>query len=80
MTIDTVNEIWQELKRYIGPTDRPEAADMLVNILIDNDYDAADIRDAFKGDPDVRHSLQTYLLEDEESEEEEDFDDLFDDR
>jgi hypothetical protein len=79
MAVDIVYEVWQELKRHITTTDRAEAADSLVNVLIDNDYDADQIRDAFKGDNDVKRALQSFLDDAEEDLDEEDEDDYNDD-
>jgi hypothetical protein len=79
MAVDIVYEIWQELKRHISTGDRSEAADSLVNVLIDNDYDADQIRDAFKGDNDVKRALQSFLDDAEEDLDEEDEDDYNDD-
>lgn len=73
-------EIWGELKRYVNTVDRAEAAETVVQILMDNDSDVDDIRDAFKGDSDIKRALTTYLdndkdyEEDDEEEEEEDSD------
>ena len=78
MAVDLASDIWQELKRYIGSTDRAEAADTLINILIDNDYDAEQIRDAFKGDNDVKRALQSFIDDTEEDLDEEDEDDYDD--
>jgi hypothetical protein len=78
MAVDLAHDLWQELKRYIGTTDRGDAADTLVNLLIDNDYDAEDIRAAFKGDNDVKKALQSYLDDAEEDLDEEDEDDYDD--
>ena len=77
MAVDLAYEIWQELKRHISTVDRGDAADTLVSVLIDNDYDAADIRSAFKGDSDVKRSLESYLddLGDNEVEEDDDYND-----
>lgn len=79
MAVDIVHEVWQELKRHISTGDRAEAADSLVNLLIDNDYDADQIRDAFKGDNDVKRALQSFLDDTEEDLDEED-EDEYDDR
>ncbi len=69
-------EIWGELKRYVNTVDRAEAAETVVQILMDNDSDVEDIRDAFKGDSDIKRALTSYLDNDkdyeEEDEEEED--------
>lgn len=79
MAVDIVHEVWQELKRHISTTDRGEAADSLVNLLIDNDYDAEQIRMVFKGDNDVKRALQSFIDDAEEDleEDEEDIDDLY---
>ena len=74
------SEIWAELKRYVNTVDRNEAAETIVSILIDNDSDIEDIRNAFKGDADIKRALTAYLdndkdfAEDEEEEvEDEDY-------
>lgn len=79
MAVDIVYEVWQELKRHISTGDRAEAADSLVNVLVDNDYNADQIRDAFKGDNDVKRALQSFLDDAEEDLDEEDEDDYNDD-
>jgi len=72
-------EIWGELKRYVNTVDRAEAAETVVQILMDNDSDVEDIRDAFKGDSDIKRALTSYLdndndySEDEEEIEDEDY-------
>ena len=69
------SEIWGELKRFVNTVDRSEAAETVVQILMDNDSDVEDIRDAFKGDSDIKRALTAYLDNDKdysEDEEEED--------
>ena len=74
------SEIWGELKRFVNTVDRAEAAETVVQILMDNDSDVDDIRDAFKGDTDIKRALTAYLdndkdyVEDEEDEFEEEED------
>jgi len=75
------SEIWGELKRFVNTVDRAEAAETVIQILMDNDSDVEDIRDAFKGDTDIKRALTAYLdndkdyaTEDEEEEEDEDED------
>jgi len=75
-----VAELWGELKRYVNTVDRAEAAETVVQILMDNDSDVEDIRDAFKGDSDIKRALTSYLDNDndyseEEEEEEEEYED-----
>ena len=71
MTVELANEIWSELKRYVNIVDRAEAAETMVQILMDNDSDVEDIRTAFKGDTDIKRALTTYLDNDKDYEEEE---------
>jgi len=82
MTEHLAAELWGELKRYVNTVDRAEAAETVVQILMDNDSDVEDIRDAFKGDSDIKRALTSYLdndndyeEEEEEEEEEEDYND-----
>lgn len=78
MAVELVADLWREIKRYVSPVDRGEAADTVVNFLIDNDYSADEIRNEFKGDGDIKRALQSYLDDTEEDLEEED-DDPYDD-
>jgi hypothetical protein len=78
--VAVASELWSELKRYVNTVDRGEAAETIVAILIDNDCDVDDIKNAFKGDSDIKRALTAYLDndksyedEDEEAEEEEDY-------
>jgi hypothetical protein len=70
MSVDVAYDLWTEFRCFLSTPDRAEAADALVNVLIDNDYDAEDIRSAFKGDADVKRALQSYLDDAEEDVEE----------
>jgi len=76
------SEIWGELKRFVNTVDRDEAAETVIQILMDNDSDVEDIRSAFKGDSDIKRALTAYLdndkdyaAEDEEEDEEEEEED-----
>lgn len=64
MDLSIVSEVWNELQRYVNTVDRNEAAETLVSVLIDNDSDPEDIREAFKGDKEVRRALTEYLESD----------------
>ena len=74
MSVELSREIWTELRRYVNPQDRTEAAETVVSVLIDNDVCADDIRDAFKGDTEIKRAL-THYLKDHAEEEEDDEDD-----
>jgi hypothetical protein len=78
MSVELSKEIWDELKRYVNPQDRDEAAETLVSVLIDNDCDADDIKAVFKSDSDVKRALTSYL-KDHADDEDEDDEDLHDD-
>jgi hypothetical protein len=71
MTETVASEIWSELKRYVNTVDRAEAAETIVSILIDHDSDVEDIRDAFKGDADIKRALTVYLDNDKDYAEDE---------
>ncbi len=77
-SVAVASEIWTELKRYVNTVDRSEAAETVVSILIDNDCGVDDIKDTFKGEPDIKRALTVYLdndkdyAEEDEVEEEED--------
>jgi len=77
MSETIASEIWGELKRFVNTVDRAEAAETVIQILMDNDSDVEDIRDAFKGDSDIKRALTAYLDNDKDyaaEDEEEDFD------
>ena len=79
MSADLSKEIWNELKRYVNPQDRNEAAETLVSVLIDNDVGADEIKDTFKSDSEVKRALAHYLKDHEEDDDEDLHDDEDDD-
>ena len=82
MSVDLAAAVWEELKRYVGTLDRTEAADALVNLLIDSNFDSDEIRDAFKGDAEIKKALNAYISDrsdDEEESDDEDADTDYDD-
>lgn len=72
MGLDISAELWSELKNFILPTDRADAADTVVTMLIDAGFDADEIQEAFKGDGDIKLAIADYVDEDVD-------DDFFDD-
>jgi hypothetical protein len=74
MSETIASEIWGEIKRFVNTVDRAEAAETVIQILMDNDSDVEDIRAAFKGDTDIKRALTAYLDNDKDyaAEEEED--------
>jgi hypothetical protein len=73
MSADVTAEIWGELRRYVNVVDRDEAAETVVAVLIDNDYDADQIRAAFKGDAEIKRALALYVNKDVEEAPEDDY-------
>ncbi len=77
MSISCLNmaaEVWDALRNNIDLNDRDDAADNLVNLLIDNNYEADEIKDAFRGEKEVLSALKNYVSEHEEEYEEDDED------
>ena len=72
MSADIAAEIWSELKRFINSMDQADAAETLVNVMIDNDIDSEDIRSAFAGDAMVKRILSDYVDDEEEDDYDED--------
>ena len=79
MYLTGVSEVWDEMRRYVNTVDRSEAAETLVGVLIDNDVDPEDIKEAFKGDSDVRKALAEYLDTESDQDDEEDYLEDFED-
>ena len=80
MSLDFVSEVWDALRSHIDLNERSDAADTLINLLIDNNYEADDIKNAFRGDKEMLKALKGYaeqhdVEEDYEEYEDEDTDD-----
>lgn len=70
MNIDLgfVAEMWDVMREFVPMNDRPDAADDLIAFLIDNNQEADDIKDAFRGDKDISKALKGYAAAHEEDE------------
>lgn len=73
MPVVLASEIWSEIKRYVSPVDKDEVAEIIVNIMVDNDIDIDEIRENFKGDPEIKRALSQYLKDNEEEIDEEEY-------
>ena len=78
MSVELSKEIWNELKRYVNSVDRDDAATALIEVLIDNDIDADDIKTAFKSDSAVKAALAHYIKDHQDDEEDDDEEDEYD--
>ena len=74
MTEQVAAEIWREIKRYINPGERTDAAETVLSVMIDHDCDPADIRAAFGSDAEMKRALQGYLDDQQDDDDEEDID------
>ena len=75
MSLDFIAEVWDALRDHIDMNERKYAADTIINLLIDNNYEADDIKDAFRGEKEILTALKDYVSEHEQEEYEEDYDD-----
>ena len=77
MSITVIAEVWRALKFEIDGSNLPDAAESLINVLIENDFETTDIKDAFRGETEVMQALRDYnsQYEEEEYEEEDNEDD-----
>lgn len=76
MSLDFVSEVWEVLRTHIDFNERGDAADSLVNFLIDNNYEAEDIKEAFRGDKEIIKAVKEYTdqHEDDQEYDDEDYD------
>jgi len=72
MSLTVITEVWDALRDYIDMSERGEAADTLVNYLMDSNYEVDDIKDAFK-DKDITKALKGYAEQHFQEEEYEDY-------
>jgi hypothetical protein len=71
MSITVIHEVWRALKSEIDETVLPDAAESLVDVLIQNDYEASDIKAEFRRDTYVMDAVKAYIASQEDEEEEE---------
>jgi hypothetical protein len=75
MSLNLVVEVWEILREHIDFNDRGEAADTMINYLMDNNYEVDDIKNEFK-DKDITKALKGYA---EQHFQEEDYEDYEED-
>ena len=74
MSLDSIVEVWEILRDHVDLNDRGDAADSLVNYLMDNNFEVEDIKDAFK-DKDITQALKGYAEQHFQEEEYEEYED-----
>ena len=74
MNLDFIAEVWDALRHHMDMNERKDAADTLINLLVDNNYEIDDIKTSFRGEKEILAALKVYAdsheIEDEEYEEE----------
>ena len=63
MSLDFIAEVWDALRSHIDFNERKDAADTLVSFLIDNNYEADEIKEAFHGEKEILTALKDYVSE-----------------
>ena len=74
MSLATIAEVWDALSTHIDLNERSDAADTLVNYLIDNNYEIDDIKDTFKN-KEITKALKGYAEEHFQEDDYEEYDD-----
>jgi len=72
MSLSVIAEVWDALRNHIDLHERADAAETLVNYMIDNNFEPDDIKESFRGDKEIATALKYYAdqLNDEEDYEE----------
>jgi hypothetical protein len=73
MSLNLVSEVWEALREHIDMGSRGDAADAIVNLLIDNNFEIDEIKDSFR-DKDITTALKGYAEEHFAEEEYEEYD------
>lgn len=73
MSLDFVAEVWDALRSHIDMNERKDAADTLVNLLIENNFQPDEIKDAFRGEKEILTALKDYVSEHEVDDYEEEY-------
>ena len=79
MSLEIVAEVWDALNSHIDLSERGEAADTLVDLLIDHNYEPDDIKTSFRGNKTVLKALTAYMEDHDAEVEDDDYDDESDD-
>ena len=79
MNLSDLAKVWQIIKPSIEDGDPREAADLLVNHLVDDGMTATEIKKAFGKDEEIIEALSYFSEEDVDAIEDEDNEELDDD-
>jgi hypothetical protein len=59
--LSLIKEIWKVLKPSIEVGDVDEAAETLVNYLVEEDFSPAEIKNLFRGEREIKSAVEFYL-------------------
>ena len=79
MSLETIHELWKAIKPAIEVGDATEAAELLVNYLVDNDFDSKEIESLFQHEPEFKKALKFFAEKPEDVDSFEENDDFLDD-
>lgn len=81
MSLNLISEVYECLRFHLDPSERSVAAEDLINLLIDNDFEVGAIKEAFSGDKDIISALKSHTDQEVEYDDwnDEDFDNILDD-
>lgn len=77
MSLSIIHEIWKTIKPSIEVGDVTEAAELLVNYLVDNDFDSKEIESLFEHESEVQRALAFFVEKPEDVDSFEDQEDDF---
>ena len=75
MSLNFVAEVWEAIRSHIDFNERSDAADTLINLLFDNNYETDEIKDAFRGDKEMLSALKGYAEQNDVEDDYEEYDD-----
>lgn len=61
MSLSLIHEVWKVIRPSLETGDLDEAAEMLVNYLVDSDYDPNEIKSTFKRDSAIQEAVSFFI-------------------
>ena len=58
--LDTVTAVYEVFKRYVSASDLRDAAEDVLNVLIDHDFSHDELKEAFSGEKEMVNALKAY--------------------
>ena len=77
MSLDIISSVWDALVTHIDLNERKYAADTLVDLLINNDFQPNEILEHFQGDSEMTHAIKGWFI-DQSDDGDDNYDDPYD--